>query len=206
MALLNRSSTTQIVEAPKEEAHQWLCDSLGEGFDLSAAVLATDLLRGGQFLTIVSSGFQRSAFDYRTGGVIFQEGAREKLAHLLAELRHQGATLVVVEDNIRSRRHPSVSRRGEPTSFIGDRVIHWAEIGTAVNEAAETVAYGASGYPLNAFVVAKASSDLGLVDGEDAPENLAQEVAANLRAIVVAAFDAESFLIWTRDALTGHAG
>lgn len=63
----------------------------------------------------------------------------------------------------------------------------------------ETIDRGASGYPLNAFVITKSSSDLGLVDGGDAPERLSQEVAASLLAIVVAAFDAESFLIWTTD-------
>jgi len=200
MDLLNRSDAAQIVEAPREEACHWLSGSLRAGFDLSGAVLAAEPFRSGRFQAIVSTNFQRSTFDYRVGGVIGQEGAREKLAHLLATLDGRNGGLALVEDDLRRRSDEAILRRNEPSSFIGDRVIHWTDMAAPEDQLAETIAHGASGYPLNAFVVTKSSSELGLVDGGDAPGNLAQEVATNLLAIVVAAFDAESFLIWTTDA------
>jgi hypothetical protein len=55
---------------------------------------------------------------------------------------------------------------------------------------------GASGYPLNAFVSTMSAGDLGLVDGEDAPEGFANKVARSLLAVVVSVFDDETFLIW----------
>jgi hypothetical protein len=62
---------------------------------------------------------------------------------------------------------------------------------------------GASGYPLNGFVVTRSAADLALVDGQDAPEHLAQDVVSALIAVVVAAFDAESFLLWVQDSSLG---
>jgi hypothetical protein len=86
-----------------------------------------------------------------------------------------------------------------PSAFIGDGVVHWCElkpgIGTAGTEAIRESAFG---YPLNAFVTTRSVSDLRLVDGQAVATGFADQVAASLLAIVVSAFDAESFLLWDR--------
>jgi len=190
----------RIVEAPHEEARLWTQDSLEQGSDLSAAVLAGAFLDRGLFLTIVSDPFARTAFAYETGGVIGQRRARDLLARVLNELgSRSSARAVLVEDSIHRKSDPSASMKGEPSAFMGDRVLHWSDLSEGSTKAMEVIAWGATGYPTNAFIVDRSSRDFGLNDRQDVPENLAQEVASSLLAIVVAAFDAESFLLWIRD-------
>jgi len=186
----------QVVEAPAEEAHEWLQYSLMQGFDVSAAVSSSGVLGRGRFLAIVSEDFQRTVFDYPHGGVIGQRLSRMQLAQILEDLASGEAKSVLVEDSASRRGDRSVSRRGEPSAFIADRVLHWGDLAAGSKNAVEVIAWGTTGYPTNAFVVTRSSADLGLADLQDAPENLAEEVASSLMAIVVAAFDAESFLIW----------
>jgi hypothetical protein len=195
----------RLVEAPAEEARIWTEDSLEQGCDLSAAVLAGGFLDRGQFLAVVSDPFLRAAFAYETGGVIGQRHARDLLAQVLNELGSRNARGVLVEDNVHRRSDPSFSIKGEPSAFIGDCVLHWRDFSEGSTKAMEVVAWGATGYPTNAFIVNRSSRDFGLIDRRDAPANLAQEVASSLLAIVVAAFDAESFLLWIADSSVGPA-
>jgi hypothetical protein len=52
------------------------------------------------------------------------------------------------------------------------------------------------GYPLNAFVTSRSTDELGLVDDADVGHDIGDLVAGSLMAVIVAAFDADSFLIW----------
>ncbi|MEA2252004.1 MAG: hypothetical protein QOG70_2246, partial [Solirubrobacteraceae bacterium] len=62
--------------------------------------------------------------------------------------------------------------------------------------AARAIRQSASGYPLNAFLITRPAADLGLVPGRSVAEGFASEVMKSLAAVVVSAFDAESFLVW----------
>jgi len=179
-----------------EEARSWLEDSLGQGFDLSVAVLAAGVLEQGRCVAIVPDDFNRVPFNFSHGGVVGQQSSRERLAKVLQRLGTSGARAVLVEDSTAGRTDPHFSHRGEPSAFIGERVIHWSDLSAGGPQAMEVVAWGTGGYPTNAFVLTQSSQDLGLVDRQDAPKDLAEEVAASLLAIVVAAFDAESYLLW----------
>lgn len=53
-----------------------------------------------------------------------------------------------------------------------------------------------NGYPLNAFVVSRSSAELGLAADAALGEAFTEEVVQSLLAVVIAAFDAESFLVW----------
>ncbi len=55
---------------------------------------------------------------------------------------------------------------------------------------------GAFGYPLNAFITIKSAAELELVDRQQVPNNFLGEVAKSLMAVIVAAFDAETFMVW----------
>lgn len=188
-----------LATAPADEAQDWLQYSLTQGFDLSAEVLASDFLSTGVALAVVSTGFSRTEFSYATGGVLGMRRARLCLARVLHQLAAYAAETVLVEDDLRRRRDPVASRSGLASGFIGDRLVHWGDVRSACNGAVHVIAQGASGYPLNGFVVSRSAPDLGLVDGQDAPEHLAHDVVSTLIAVVVAAFDAESFLLWVRD-------
>jgi hypothetical protein len=147
-------------------------------------------------MTIVSSDFERTPFNYSHGGVLSQRLARECLAQTLEGKGFENVKAVLVEDDMTRKRDPTVSREGEPAAFIGERVLHWCDSAVDSSRIAEAITRGASGYPTNAFLLARSSTDLGLVDRQDAPKSLAHEVVSSLVAIVVSAFDDESFLIW----------
>lgn len=197
-------SDTRIVEAPIDEARSWIQYSLKQGFDLAEGVLAEGFLEKGKFLAIVSTGFQRTPFSYESGGVVGQRVARERLVQILEGLARQDGRAVLVEDSTAGRNDPHLSHRGEPSAFIGERVIHWCDLSNGGTPAMEVVAWGTSGYPTNAFVVSKASQELGLSDRQDAPNDLAQDVVSSLMAVIVAAFDAESYLLWLDDSAAVH--
>jgi len=201
MEVLNQRMAREprLAEAPIYEAREWLRYSLTQGFDLSARVLASDFLSSGSALAIVSTEFSRTEFDFATGGVLGMRSARLCLARVLRHLAVRAAETVLVEDDLRRRWHPVASRSGLASGFMGDRLVHWGDVRPACNGAVHVVAEGASGYPLNGFIVTRAAAELGLVDGKDVPDHLAQEVVPTLLAVVVAAFDAESFLLWLRD-------
>jgi len=196
------AKTTQVIEAPADEARAWVQYSLEQGFDLSAAVLNGGFLRRGKFMAIVSESFQRTPIAFRSGGVLGQRVARERFAQILDELSDKDAKAIVVEDSAAERNDPNFSHRGEPSAFLGDRVLHWRDLSEGPTQAMEVVAWGTTGYPTNAFITNRSSRELGLVNLKDAPKNLAEEVASSLSAIVVAAFDAESYLLWVGDVST----
>jgi hypothetical protein len=190
---------TRLAEAPIDEAREWLRYSLTQGFDLSAGVLAADVLSTGSALAIVSTEFSREEFSYATGGVLGMRIARLCLVRVLRQVAAHAAEAVLVEDDLRRRRHPVASWSGLASAFIGERLVHWGDVRPPYSGAVHVVAEGASGYPLNGFVVSRSAAELGLVDGQDAPEHLARDVVSALIAVVVAAFDGESFLLWIRD-------
>lgn len=188
------------VEVPKSRGRDWIERSLARGHELSAAVLATAPLHSGSFLALVPSGFDPSRLtDFDRGGVMASDVANATLARILDEMARQHISCVVVEDDVGRRTDPAIARRKVPSAFIGDRVISWADLdqpdsGTA---AAETIAAVSSGYPRNAFVIAKPAVDLALTTGESLPADFAAKAAASLVAVVVSAFDDESFLVWS---------
>jgi hypothetical protein len=55
---------------------------------------------------------------------------------------------------------------------------------------------GASGYPLNAVVTSTPEEELDLTDGEELPPAIGTTVARSLMAVIVGAYDGETFMIW----------
>jgi hypothetical protein len=179
---------------------QWVRESLGNGGAVSAAVLAACRFDAGRVRAIVWDGTpQEHLSQFRRGGVLRAASrpvADLLLAQLLDTLARRGGSCVVIEDDVMRRHDPALSLPGVPPSaFIGERIVHWADL-QPVNEAIATIYAGASGYPRNAFVVARPCADLGLADRQELDETFADSVAKSLLAVLVAAYDAESFLVW----------
>jgi hypothetical protein len=133
----------------------------------------------------------------REGGVIFTRAAREGLAPVLEKLAERGAACVVVEDDMRLKRDPKPSLDGLLlTGFVGEQVLHWAALEGGTEDAITVLHRGSLGYPTNAFVTSASAEELGLVDGADLDHDVAGPVVASLMAVIVAAYDNETYIIW----------
>lgn len=189
----------QQVTIDPAAGREWLGKSLAQGFDISAAVRAVAPLDEGNYRSFLAGGKLRRA-NFAEGGVARADESRVALARYLDDLPGGRTSCLIVEDDLRRRADPLVeSRPGSYISFIGDRIVHWCNRGQEIDpECTDVMKRGASGYPLNAFVSTMSAVDFGLVDGQDAPKGFAIEVAESLLAVIVSAFDAESFMVWDR--------
>lgn len=186
------------LDVPQAPARQWVEQSLAAGHELSTAVLVSVPIVGGWFRTFAPRGAlldQLGRLD--EGGVVSSDGADVALDRLLSRLKRAGAKCVVIEDDVLRSSDPTAANVA--SAFIGEHVVHWCELERSAGvAAAHAIRASAVGYPLNAFVCARSSSDLGLTHGHAATDGLQHRVVDSLRAVIVGAFDAESFLVWER--------
>lgn len=179
-------------------ALDWLRYSLGQGEVISPAALKFIEERSGHAFTLAPATVDSARLATpRYGGVIETRSAREGMVPVLEKLAKQGAACVVVEDELSSKRDPKPSLDGLLlTAFVGERVIHWAGLEGGTDDVIVAVHRGSHGYPLNAFVTSASADELGLVDGADLDSDVAGRVVGSLLAVIVAAYDAETFIIW----------
>ncbi len=156
--------------------------------------------RDGHAYTLAPEGVDRARLAKPSEGAVITPGtgsAREALAGVLETLTERGAACVVVEDELSLRRHPKPSLDGLLlTGFIGEKVIHWAGLEGGAEDGRLAVDRGSGDYPTNAFVTSTSAGGLGLVDGADIDPDLADRVLGSLMAVIVAAYDAETYIIW----------
>ena len=179
-------------------ALEWLRYSLGQGEVISPAVLKFIEERQGHSYTLAPGTVDHARLATpRWGGVTGTRAAQEALAKVLQALADRGAACVVVEDELSLKRHPKPSSDGLLlTAFVGERVIHWASLGGGTDAAILVLHRGSGKYPMNAFVTLASAEELGLVDGADLDSDIAGAVVSSLTAVIVAAYDAETFMIW----------
>jgi hypothetical protein len=188
------------IEIEQAVALEWLGYSLEQGEVVSRATLKVIQEHEGHAYTLAPEGVDRARLaNPRDGGVI-SPGAgspREALARELETLAERGAACVVVEDDLRLKRDPKPSLDGLLlTAFVGERVLHWAELQDGMEAASVAIDRGSHGYPLNAFVTSASASELGLVDGADLDLDIASLVVGSLMAVIVSAYDDETYIIW----------
>lgn len=183
-------------EIDQTVALDWLRYSLGQGEVISPAALKFIEGHQGHAYTLAPDMVDPARLAKpHEGGVVTTGGARAALAKALDTLTERGAACVVVEDCLRERKDPKPSLDGLLlTAFVGERVIHWAELEGGTDAAILTLHRGSGKYPLNAFVTS--ASKLGLVDGADLDSDIAGAVVGSLVAVVVAAYDSETYIIW----------
>jgi hypothetical protein len=185
-------------EIDQTVALDWLRYSLGQGEVISPAALKFIEEHQGHAYTLAPDTVDPARLAKpREGGVVTTGGARVALAKVLETLTERGAACVVVEDCLRERKDPKPSLDGLLlTVFVGERVIHSAGLEGGTDAAILTLHRGSGKYPLNAFVTSASAEELGLVDGADLDSGIAGRVVGSLVAVVVAAYDAETFIIW----------
>jgi len=178
----------------------WLRHSLGQGEVevISSAVLKFLEEHEGHAYTLAPETADPARLATpRWGGVAGTGGAQAALAKVLEGLAERRATCVLVEDEANWKRYPKPSLDGLlKTAFVGEQVIHWAGLEGGPEDAIVVVHRGSGGYPTNAFVTSASAEELGLVDGADLDSDLAGPVVGSLVAVIVAAYDAETFIIW----------
>jgi hypothetical protein len=180
-------------------ALDWLRYSLRQGEIVSPAALKFIEEREGYSYVLVPETIdpvQLSDLRHGMSGT-GPTAAQQALVPVLKTLAERGATCVVVEDELSRKNDPKPSLDGLLlTMFVGDKVIHWADLSGGTDAAILTLHRGSGGYPLNAFVTSASAEELGLVDGADLDSDIAGAAVGSLMAVIVAAYDAETFLIW----------
>jgi hypothetical protein len=181
-------------------ALEWLRYSLGQGEVISPTALKVIEERQGHAYTLAPETVDPARLAKPREGGVIGPGAgspREALAGVLETLAERGAACVVVEDAIRAKRDPKPSLDGLlRTAFVGELVVHWGGLAKGMEDAILVVHRGSGGYPTNAFVTSASEQQLGLVDGADLDHDIAGSVVGSLMAVIVAAYDDETFLIW----------
>jgi hypothetical protein len=185
-------------EVDQAIALDWLRYSLGQGTVIAPTALEFIAEHQGRAYTLAPDTVSPARLATpRWGGVATTGGARAALAKVLEILAERSATCVVVEDELRLKRDPKPGLNGLLlTGFVGEKVIHWANLAGGMDDAVVAVHRGAGGYPTNAFVTSAFAEELGLVDGADLDSDIAGRVVGSLMAVIVAAYDNETFIIW----------
>jgi hypothetical protein len=187
-------------EIDQSVALDWLRYSLGQGEVevISPAALKFIEEHQGHAFTLAPETVDPARLATpRYGGVIETRSAREGIVPVLEKLAKQGATCMVVEDDMRLKRHPKPSVDGLlQTAFVGEQVLHWARLESGTEGAITVLHRGSLGYPTNAFVTSAPAEVLGLVDGADLDSEIVGPIVGSLLAVVVAAYDNETYIIW----------
>lgn len=185
-------------EIDKTIALDWLRYSLGQGEVISPAALEFIAGHEGHGYALAPEGVDPALLaNPSSGGVTGTRAARESLARVLEGLVERGGACVVVEDELSEKRDANPSWGGRLlTGFAGEKVIHWANLAGGADDAIVTVHRGSGDYPTNAFVTAASAEELGLVDSDDLDPQIAGRVIGSLLAVIVAAYDAETYIIW----------
>jgi hypothetical protein len=194
------TDTVIPTEIDQKVALDWLRHSLGQGQVEVISSRAPKVIeeRRGHVYTLAPKAVDAARLATpRWGGIVTTGGARAALAKALDGLAKRGAACVVVEDEANRKHYPKPSLDGLlKTVFVGEEVIHWADLENGVEDGVVVVHRGSHGYPTNAFVTSASAEELGLVDGADLDSDVAGRVVGSLLAVIVAAYDAETYIIW----------
>lgn len=189
-------------EIDKTIALDWLRHSLSQG-DVEvvspAALKFIEEHEGHAYALAPETADPARLANPRDGAVITPGtgSPREALARVLTALAERGGGCVVVEDEMSEKGGANPSWGGRLlTGFVGEKVIHWASLAGGTDDAVLAVDRGSGDYPTNAFVTSAPAEELGLVDGADLDPDIGQAVVASLMAVIVAAYDAETYIIW----------
>lgn len=180
-----------ITDIDLRSAHDWVDESLSNGAQLAARVRMHLARLTASYLLLPSGTLDEPIQLDDQGRCLPMELSDSVAGPFLNSLRRRGDAVLIVEDDLALRRDP---RGAGNRCCIGDRVIGWAAIDSDCTAAAALLRTGASGYPLNAFVVQSSAAKLGLAEGHDLKAEDVEVIARLTIAVIVSVFDAESFV------------
>jgi hypothetical protein len=188
------------IEIDKTIALDWLRYSLGQGEVISPAALKFIEEHEGHAYALAPETVNPARLANPREGAVITPGTgspREALARVLTTLAERGGACVLVEDEMSEKGDANPSWGGRLlTGFVGEKVIHWANLAGGTDDPVVAVNRGSGDYPTNAFVTSASAEELGLVDGADLDPDIVGPVIALLVAVIVAAYDAETYIIW----------
>ena len=174
----------------------WVRQALVAGRDLSQAVLAHLNLAAGSAHTYLPAGWLRVSRTNLEHGAFHDSELATMSSTAAIESFLTAPGLVVVESDVARPGDASVARRANETLRHGDTVLFWTRAaGTRPSDLEHFVSRGGSGYPTNAFLLAgHEAASFNPIEAVDDQELL--DLAARVRAVLVNAFDAESYVVW----------
>jgi hypothetical protein len=171
---------------------EWLRKSLAAGHVLAHAVLSkVDLDRGDAVVLVPTGKQQRDLPNLATGGVIQGGSAGPALERLLS--KWNGRAVLLVEDDAARTGDPALRLERNLFEVPPDRIVHWTQFDPST--AHQCLRAGSTGYPTNAFLLTAEVGQVRDTIAQD-PDRLTDWIGRRLIAIIVAAFDAESWLVW----------
>jgi hypothetical protein len=177
-----------------EQARGWVRQSLLGGSLLAVAAAELLNLPGSATVLVGENAINLTEFE-RTRQAT-QDASGVLLREVLRQLKRDGARTVIVDDDL--ARRSDVKKWGAAT-YIGDRILRWDRLDGDLVVVVDVVRHGASGYPLNALVCTRTAEALALGDEREIGPVGIEAIVDATCALIVAVYDAESFLVWTID-------
>jgi hypothetical protein len=187
------------IQIDKTISLDWLRYSLGQGEVISPAALKFIEEHEGRAYTLAPETIDPARLANPHSGALppGTGSRREALGRVVETLIERGAACLMVEDEMSEKGDANPNWGGRLlTGFVGEKVIHWANLAGGADDAVVAVNRGSGDYPTNAFVTSASADELRLVDGADLDSSIAGRVVGSLLAVIVTAYDAETFMIW----------
>lgn len=177
---------------------RWVRDSLSRGGGASAAVLERNLLERGAVWAILPDNYDLEAersIDH--GGVTSSEVADAGLANALVRLGVDTRTVLLEDELALPGDKDLLATRGEGLWIYQGQILRTLDIESTTTSVVGFLRSGSSGYPTNAFMLNTRLDPRPQMPATLGPHELCQALNG-LLAVTVAAFDAETWLIWQR--------
>ncbi len=191
------SPKAALREVDQLTANEWIASSLQQGHELSAATLARIDLSNGHSRAIMLS----DSIDFSDSGWVRRGDAHRTLFTYLLGLAIKGDICLVVEHEFASRGDAWLSKKdystGISTGYVDDHVLFWTSLDpNNIDLAIETITVGSDGYPTNCFVASVNNELMNTFIDKSLPNDVIDKIAESIVALVIGAFDAESYVVW----------
>lgn len=193
-----------------DQARAWVRESLSAGHRISAAVLEavpSDSGRVGCFVPADAPLPLRAVgrrgphdLDFEHCWLECLDGSKrgagdDDLDAYVARRAERGDRCIVVEDEMARRGDAWIERETERSfAYFDERLVHYADLDHGL--ASDVLSDATSGHPTNAFLVRSGHAALGLESELTLGADGIDRIVATLDVVIVAAFDAESYMIW----------
>jgi hypothetical protein len=178
------------------EAIAWVQSSLQDGSTLADAVAERLWPSGDIYLLADLSGDVSTALDYAQSHQIRTSDGDRLIEKFLRVVSSQGSCkTLIVEDDLAS---PTDSFLPAPYALIDDCVFRWRDLTKNLEESIRLLRSRA--YPLNAFLCDEPVEAFQFAPGMRVTEQL-EMIISSIIAVIVSAFDAETFLVYTKPLL-----
>jgi hypothetical protein len=169
----------------------WVKQSLRAGRRFASGVQTTLDLGRGSAVSLAPPEFGSDGlygFD-RSIGIRASDGDNA-LDRVLSTVECNGGTLVI-EDELARVGDPFLSRVPDRFSIYGEDIL-W-RLAWPLSQPSAVIRKHSSGYPTNAFLLTSN------IDEDKLDEPTAVQLTRSVRLIICAAYDAESFVLWSTD-------